>query len=65
MAHFTVDLDIPDALALYIFFCGREEELQGAAAALAERLRTFLYDRLSIEDMERPEDCLARLAREP
>ncbi|HET7838325.1 MAG TPA: hypothetical protein VFL04_01110 [Rectinemataceae bacterium] len=64
MARFTVDLDVPDALRLYLFVCGREEELQGPTAAFAERLRAFLYEHLSIEDMEHPKDCLARLTRD-
>jgi hypothetical protein len=64
MDRFTLDLDFPEALGLYIFFRGREEELEGASAALAVRLRDFLYDRLSIEDMEQPEKYLARLARD-
>ncbi len=62
--RFSFDMNFRDALALYIFFRGREEELAGTASALSDRIRDFLYDRLSIEEMERPEELLSRLDRE-
>lgn len=62
MDRCTLDLDFQDALALYIFFHGREEELVGSVAAFADRIRDFLYERLSIEEMEEPEELLAKLA---
>lgn len=58
----SVELDFRDALALYIFFQGREEELSGAVSAFADRIRDYLYERLSIEEMENAEELLARLA---
>ena len=58
-----MNVDFRSALALYVFLKGREEELTDAPAALFERLRAFLYERLSIEEMERPEELLARLGR--
>jgi len=63
--RFSLDLDFPDALGLYIFLSGREDELAGAAAGLVGRLRDFLYERLSIEEMECPRELLARLGRAP
>ncbi|HUW41218.1 MAG TPA: hypothetical protein VMV90_09405 [Rectinemataceae bacterium] len=57
----SLELDVGEALALYIFFRGCEEELPDAVAAFAGRIRDYLYDRLSIEEMERPEKLLSRL----
>ncbi len=57
----SLELDLRDALALYIFFHGREEELSGAVVSFSNRIRDYLYERLSIEEMERPEELLARL----
>jgi hypothetical protein len=63
MDTFSLDVDFRSALALYIFLKAREEELSDAPSALFERLRAFLYERLSIEEMERPEELLARIGR--
>lgn len=56
-----MELDLHDALVLYIFLHGREEELPNAVASFANRIRDYLYDRLSIEEMERPEEFLLHL----
>jgi hypothetical protein len=60
---FTATIGFRDALGLYIFLRGREEELTEPAAKLYDRLRSYLYERLSIEEMERPEDLLSRLEK--
>jgi hypothetical protein len=63
MDGFSLEVDFGSALALYLYLKPREEELSGAPAALLESLRSYLYERLSIEEMERPEELLARLGR--
>jgi hypothetical protein len=60
---FIASMDFREALGMYIFLRRREEELAGAAAKLYDRLRSFLYERLSIEEMERPEELLSRLEK--
>lgn len=60
---FSLDLDFKSALELYIYFSTRDEELHGAPAAFVEKLRSYLYERLSIEEMERPAELFARLGR--
>jgi hypothetical protein len=62
MDDFTVRLGFRGALQLYVFLEAREEELIGGTAELYAALRTYLYDRLSIEDMESPETLLATLS---
>lgn len=61
---FSLEVDLRTALDLYLFLKVREEELTGAPSELFESLREFLYDRLSIEEMEHPETLLARLDRD-
>ena len=56
---FSAELGFRDALALYIFFHGREEELAGPVQIFAARVRDYLYGHLSIEDMEQPEKLLS------
>ncbi|HTX73197.1 MAG TPA: hypothetical protein VMC79_10260 [Rectinemataceae bacterium] len=57
-----VELELHEALSIYIFFLGREEELSGSVAAFFGRLRDYLYERLSIEELEKPDELLARIA---
>jgi hypothetical protein len=57
----SLQLDLQEALALYIFFQEREEELSDPVISFSIRIRDYLYDSLSIEEMERPEKLLARL----
>jgi hypothetical protein len=57
----SLQLDLQEALALYIFFQEREEELSDPVISFSNRIRDYLYDSLSIEEMERPEKLLARL----
>ena len=61
MDDFVARMGLRAALQLYIFLEAREEELSGGAAEIYAALRTYLYDRLSIEDMESPEALLPRL----
>ena len=61
MDDFNARLGIRAALQLYVFLEAREDELTGGAAELYESLRAYLYDRLSIEEMESPEDLIPKL----
>lgn len=61
MDDFIVRLGLRPALQLYVFLEAREEELSGGAAELYGSLRSYLYDRLSIEEMESPESLIPRL----
>lgn len=58
---FSFSLDLRSALGLYLFLQPKEEELSGAPAAVLSSLKSYLYERLSIEEMERPQELLARL----
>jgi len=58
---FTASMGLRDTLELYLFFERREGELKGAAERLYISLRSYLYDRLSIEEMESPSALLERL----
>jgi hypothetical protein len=58
---FTARMGLRDALELYLFLESREGELEGAAERLYVSLRAYLYDRLSIEEMESPSALLKRL----
>jgi|GEM_PF-1543265 len=62
---FEARMDFREALGLYIFLRNREEELSGGTAKLYERLRSYLYGWLSIEDMEKPEELLSRIEKDP
>jgi hypothetical protein len=64
MDDFMARMDLRDSLALYLFFRQRESELEGASERLFSALRAYLYERLSIEEMERPEALLMRLRLE-
>ncbi len=61
MDDFTVRLDLRTALGLYIFLEKREVELGLGSSELYASLRAYLYDRLSIEEMEAPATFLAQL----
>jgi hypothetical protein len=60
---FIASMDFREALGMYIFLRSREEDLAGAAERLYCRLRAYLYERLSIEEMECPEELLSRLEK--
>lgn len=60
---FVASMDFREALGMYIFLRKREEDLAGASAKLYDRLRSYLYERLSIEDMENPEELLSSLEK--
>lgn len=61
MEDFESSLGLRDALELYLFFQAREPELPPGAVGLYGRLRAYLYERLSIEEMEAPQALLERL----
>ena len=61
MENFNMQMGIRAALQLYIFLEAREDELSGGSAQLYASLRSYLYDRLSIEEMESPEVLLEKL----
>jgi hypothetical protein len=68
MEDFAARLSLKEALELYLFLEALETASPGAAAGLRggpERifaeLRAYLYERLSIEDMEEPRALLDRL----
>jgi len=62
---FSLEIEFRSALALYVYLKQREEDLQGAPAFLFDSLRSYLYERLSIEEMEDAETLLARLSPRP
>ena len=51
----VTELSPSETLGLYILLRRREEELDEAMVALFDRLERYLYDRLSIEQIERIE----------
>jgi hypothetical protein len=61
MDEFAANMDLGEALQLYLFLEPRMDELPEAVARLHSKLRAFLYDHLSIEEMESPEALLASL----
>jgi hypothetical protein len=61
MDDFVARLGLRPALELFLFLEDREEELRGGASAIYAALRSYLYERLSIEEMESPAAYLARL----
>ena len=61
MEEFNARLGLRDSLELYLFLRKREPELDGAAGRLYAELRSFLYERLSIAEMESPETLLKKL----
>ena len=61
MDDFTARMDLRGALGHYIFLQGHEGELDPGSSRLFGELRAYLYDRLSIEEMESPGTLLGRL----
>jgi hypothetical protein len=61
MDDFIARMGLRSALQLYLFLAAREDELSGGPEELFASLRRYLYERLSIEDMESPEAFLAKL----
>jgi hypothetical protein len=64
MDDFIVRTDLRGALEIYLFLVAREGDLEGGTAKLLAAVRSYLYERLSIEDMQAPAACLARLDAE-
>jgi hypothetical protein len=61
MDDFSANLSFKGALELYIYLLEREEELPRGACSLFVSLRSYLYDRLTVEEMESPKELLTRL----
>lgn len=61
MDDFMIRMELKAALSLYIFLETREAELESGGLDLYAALRRYLYDRLSIEEMESPAALLAKL----
>jgi hypothetical protein len=61
MDDFKAQMSPKTALRLYLFLEAREEELAGGAEELYAALRAYLYENLSIQDMEQPEILLKQL----
>jgi hypothetical protein len=61
MDDFIARMDLRGALELYLFFEEREDGLEGSSAKLFDSLRAYLYERLSIEEMESPRTLLEKL----
>ena len=61
MEDFIARLGAGAAIQLYVFLEAREEQLEGGSAEIYASLRAYLYDRLSIEEMESPEKLLAAI----
>lgn len=61
MEDFVARLELKGALELYLFLGEKEAELSGGPASLLAQLRAYLYERLSIEEMESPASLLKRL----
>jgi hypothetical protein len=62
MDDFVARMGLKAALELYVFLEAREDELSGGAAGLYAALRAYLYEGLSIEEMESPKDLISRLS---
>lgn len=61
MEDFVARLDLKGALELYLFLEGREAELRGSSSKMLVSLRAYLYEHLSIEEMESPAAFLGTL----
>jgi hypothetical protein len=61
MEKFSASLGLRDALELYLFLEAKEDELPSSASSLRSALRSYLYEHLSIEEMESPRALLDRL----
>jgi hypothetical protein len=61
MEDFITSLDLKGALELYLFLEAREDELKGSSSRIFVSLRAYLYDHLSIEEMESPRTFLGTL----
>ena len=61
MEDFVARLKLRDAIELYLFLEDSEGKLEGEPRLLFAALRAYLYDHLSIEDMENPRKLLERL----
>ncbi len=61
MTDFAFSLDLPSALALFTTLTASESERMPEVDVLEEALRGFLYERLSIEEMEDPRKLYGKL----
>jgi hypothetical protein len=58
---FVACLGLREAVELYLFLEDNEAKLESGPRHLFAELRAYLYDHLSIEDMEKPRKLLERL----
>lgn len=66
MDDFSLSLDLRRALALFLLLESRSDEAGAASLPLEEleeELRSYLYNRLSIEEMEHPDELYASLSK--
>lgn len=66
MDDLTLSLDLKRALALFLLLESRPDAPGNSSEPLdevEEELRSYLYNRLSIEEMERPDELYARLLK--
>lgn len=61
MENFSASMGLRDALELYLFLEAEDAELPLSASVLRSELRSYLYEHLSIEEMESPRALLDRL----
>jgi hypothetical protein len=52
--HLSLELDLQSALALFLSLRERKAASNGDLDAIEESLRDYLYERLSIAEMEEP-----------
>jgi hypothetical protein len=64
MQEYSLSLDLTSALALFLVLQEKDASAFSEVQAIDESLRAFLYDQLSIEEMEQPEKLYSRLHAE-
>ena len=58
---FSLSLDLQGALALFLLVEKRPADANGDLEAIEEALRDYLYERLSIAEMEEPDRLYERM----
>jgi len=61
MDELILHLGLREALQIFLFLSNHDKDLEGGVSVLYSTIRTYLYDGLSIENMESPETLLAKL----
>jgi hypothetical protein len=64
MEQFSLTLDLPGALALFLLVRDRPRGENPDLERIEDSVRGFLYEKLSIAEMEEAEACYRRLAAE-